>query len=71
MATVKLSDDFVNDAKATAIAMHRSVPKQIEHWARLGKIAEENPDLPISFVKDVLIGRQEVEAGDVTEYQFG
>ncbi len=71
MATVKLSDDFINDAKATAIAMHRSVPKQIEHWARLGKIAEENPDLPIGFVKDVLISMQEVEAGDVTEYQFG
>jgi hypothetical protein len=71
MATVNLSDDLINAAKATAISMHRSVPKQIEHWARLGKIAEENPDLPIVFVKDVLIGIQEVEAGDVTEYKFG
>ena len=71
MATVKLSDDFIDAAKPTAIAMHRSVPKQIEHWARLGKIAEENPDLPIGFVKDVLIGIQEVEVGDVTEYEFG
>jgi hypothetical protein len=71
MATVKLSDNLIDDAKATAIAMHRSVPKQIEHWARLGKIAEENPDLPIGFVKDVLISLQEVEAGDITEYRFG
>jgi hypothetical protein len=71
MATVKLSDDFIDDVKATAIAMHRSVPKQIEYWARLGKIAEENPDLPISFVKNVLISLQEVEAGDVSEYKFG
>jgi|CXWL01.1.fsa_nt_gi hypothetical protein len=71
MATIKLSDDFIDAAKATAIAMHRSVPKQIEHWARLGKIAEENPDLPIGFVKDVLIGLQEVEVGDVVEYDFG
>ena len=55
MATVKLSDDFICDVKVTAQAMHRSIPKQIEHWARLGKIAEENPDLPIGFVKDILI----------------
>ena len=39
--------------------------------ARLGKIAEENPDLPIGFVKDILISLQEVEAGEVSEYQFG
>jgi len=71
MATVKLSDDFIYDVKATAQAMHRSIPKQIEHWARLGKIAEENPDLPIGFVKDILISLQEVEAGEVSEYQFG
>jgi len=71
MATIKLSDALVNDAKATAVAMHRSIPKQIEHWARLGKIAEENPDLPIGFVKNILIGLQEVETGDVSEYKFG
>ncbi len=53
MATIKLSGDFIKDVKATAMAMHRSVPKQIEHWARLGKITEEKPDLPIGFVKDV------------------
>ena len=71
MATVKLSDDFIYVVKVTAQAMHRSIPKQIEHWARLGKIAEENPDLPIGFVKDILISLQEVEAGEVSEYQFG
>lgn len=70
MATVKLPDDFINDARITALAMHRSIPKQIEHWARLGKIAEENPDLPIGFVKDIFISLREVEAGEVSEYQF-
>ena len=71
MATVKLSDPFVNDAKAAAIAMHRSVPKQIEHWARIGKIVEENPDLPVNLINNILISLQEVEAGDVSEYEFG
>lgn len=33
---------------------------------QLGKLGEENPDLPIGFVKDVLVSLQEVEAGDVS-----
>jgi AraC-like DNA-binding protein len=44
-SVVKLSDDHINEARPYATAMHRSIPKQIEHWARLGKAAEENPDV--------------------------
>ena len=47
---LKLSDDLINLAKRYAVAAHRSVPKQIEYWARLGKAAEDNPDLPIHFL---------------------
>jgi len=68
---IKLSDDLVNDATLHAKAQHRTPPRQIEYWARIGKIAEENPDLPLGFVKDVLVGLEEVEAGDVSEYVFG
>ena len=31
---MKLSDDLIEDAKTVAAAEHRSVPKQIEYWAR-------------------------------------
>ncbi len=68
---IKLSDKLVDDAKLYAKAQHRTPPKQIEHWARLGKIAEENPDLPLSFINDALIGIEEVKAGKVSEYSFG
>jgi hypothetical protein len=68
---IKLSDELVNDATAHAKAQHRTPPRQIEYWARIGKIAEENPDLPLGFVKDILVGMEEAEAGDVTEYKFG
>ncbi len=57
---IKLSDDLVNDATVHAKAQHRTPPRQIEYWARIGKIAEENPDLPLGFVKDVLVGLEEV-----------
>jgi len=32
----------------------RSVSMQIEHWARIGKTADENPDLPYAFIEDAL-----------------
>ncbi|MFZ4055796.1 MAG: TA system antitoxin ParD family protein [Polynucleobacter sp.] len=68
---IKLSNLLVEDAKPYAQAMHRSVPKQIEYWARLGKVAEENPDLPISMLQDILVGIEEVKSGNLTPYRFG
>jgi hypothetical protein len=68
---IKLSDELVHEATAYAKAEHRSAPKQIEYWARIGKIADENPDLPLGFVKDVLVGMQEKEIGEISEYGFG
>jgi hypothetical protein len=49
----------------------RSAPKQIEYWSRIGKIAEENPDLPFNFIKELLVAQREAEEGQVTPYQFG
>lgn len=68
---IKLSDILIEDAKPYAQAMHRSVPRQIEYWARLGKLAEENPDLPVHLLQDMLIGMEEVKAGYLSEYHFG
>ena len=65
---VKLSDSLVDQAKRHAIIDQRSVPKQIEYWSRIGKIAEENPDLPFAMIRDILIADQEAPVG---EYQFG
>jgi len=70
MVTVELSNDFVNEAAIIATTMQRSLAMQIEHWAKLGKIAEENPDLPMAFVKDILVSLQQVETGDISEYKF-
>ncbi|MDD5296311.1 MAG: hypothetical protein PHU46_05300 [Rhodocyclaceae bacterium] len=68
---MKLSDDLVNAARPYATAMQRSVPKQIEYWARIGKSAEENPDLPLGFIIDTLVGIEEDRAGLGSEYKFG
>lgn len=68
---IKLSDELINDATINGKAQHRSPPKQIEYWARIGKIADENPDLSLSFIKGTLIGIEESKAGEVSEYEFG
>ncbi|MFT5133866.1 MAG: hypothetical protein ACI9SC_002339 [Gammaproteobacteria bacterium] len=68
---IKLSDKLVADATKHAKVFHRSPPKQIEYWANIGKTAEDNPDLPLRFVKDILIGLEEADTDEVTDYQFG
>ena len=65
---VKLSETLVEQARQYGNIEHRSVPKQIEHWSQIGKIAEENPDLPFSMIREILIADQEEPVG---EYEFG
>ncbi len=67
---VKLSDKLVEEAKRYAEISCRSVPGQIEYWSKVGKIAEENPDLPYEFIKDILLAMQEDDS-ELTEYKFG
>jgi hypothetical protein len=68
---LKLSDELIDLARPHAAAEHRSVPKQIEYWARLGKAVEDNPELPIQFIKDTLLAVAEANAGQISEYKFG
>lgn len=64
---VKLPKDLVEQAKLYSHIKHRSVPKQIEYWSQIGKIAQENPDLPFAMIRDTLIADQEPVIG---EYVF-
>lgn len=69
---IKLSDQLAQEAKLYATVAHRSVPKQIEYWSRIGKLAEENPDLPFSFIQETLLSVEESRnAENITEYEFG
>ncbi len=71
MATaVRISEALVNEAKRFSRIDHRSLAGQIEHWARMGKCAEENPDLPYSLIKEILIGIAELDQGEKSEYRF-
>jgi hypothetical protein len=72
MATaVRISEKLVDEAKKFSRVDHRSITGQIEHWARIGKCAEENPDLTYSLIKEILMGLEELEQGERSEYKFG
>ncbi len=65
---VKLPKSLVEEAKRIALAEHRSVPKQIEFYFRMARVAEENPELSFKLLREILIAQAD-EA--VEEYQFG
>ncbi|WP_446010392.1 TA system antitoxin ParD family protein [Candidatus Electrothrix sp.] len=68
---VKISNDLVVKAKVQSKVFKRSVAGQIEYWAKIGQIVEENPDLPLPFIQDILIGKEQVKSGQGTPYVFG
>ncbi len=68
LVNVKISAELVAEAKRYSHVYHRSLPKQIEYWSRIGKIAEENPDLTYALIQKILLAREET---DFEEYPFG
>ncbi len=73
MATtsIRLDQYLIEKATIMAKALNRTPPKQIEHWAKIGEIMENNPELPYEFVKDALIADAEKQAGKLESYDFG
>ncbi|KQC15073.1 MAG: hypothetical protein APR63_12800 [Desulfuromonas sp. SDB] len=68
---VRISEELLNEAKLVSKIEKRSITGQIEYWAKIGKIAEENPDLTYSLIKEILLGIRELDQGLMSEYQFG
>ena len=70
-ASIRIDQTLFEKASITAQASSRSVPKQIEHWAKIGEIMEDNPDLPYAFVKQAMLAKAEKDAGKLEPYEFG
>ncbi len=54
---IRINESIYDAAKQVARAECRSIPNQIEFWAKIGKVALENPDLPIEFVQELLVSK--------------
>lgn len=57
--SVRLRQDLVESARATAKAEFRTMQGEIEYWAMLGRAAVDSPELPISFIAQSLVSMAE------------
>lgn len=69
-SAIRISDDLINLARKVSKAENRSLTGQIEYWAKIGKLAEENPDLPFKLLREILYGLNEVKSGEFSEYHL-
>lgn len=58
-SSVRIDEDLVNAARDVAKAEFRTVQGQLEFWAKVGRAALDNPDLPASFIAETLMSMAE------------
>ena len=57
--SIRIDQTLYNQAKQDAAAEHRTIAGQVEYWAKLGRAALDNPDLPVSFIAESLASMAE------------
>lgn len=59
---VRMDKALFDSASIEGKAEFRSAAQQLNFWALVGKNALANPDLPVDFIRDILISKnQETE----------
>ena len=66
---IRIDDKLYEQAQQYAAAESRTAPLQVMYWARVGKAALDNPDLPIQFVCELLIAYERREACEPFEFE--
>lgn len=57
--SIRIGQELYEQARQDAAAEHRSIAGQVEFWARVGRAALDNPDLPVNFIAESLISLAE------------
>ena len=57
--SIRIDQTLYDQAKVDAAAEHRTIAGQVEFWARVGRAALDNPDLPVSFIAESLASMAE------------
>ncbi len=58
--SIHIDQKLYEQAQADAVAEHRSIAGQAEFWAKLGRTALDNPDLPVGFIAEALVSMAEL-----------
>jgi hypothetical protein len=57
--SIRIDHNLYEQAKADAAIEHRTIAGQVEFWAKVGRAALDNPELPVSFVAEALASLSE------------
>ena len=57
--SIRIDQKLYDQAKEDAAIEHRSIAGQVEYWAKIGRAALDNPDLPVSFIAESLASMAE------------
>lgn len=55
--SIRIDKELFDAATQDGKAEFRSAPQQINFWAKVGRNALANPDLPVDVVRDLLIAK--------------
>lgn len=58
-SSIRISRTLYDQARSAALTEHRTISGQVEYWARIGRAALDNPDLPVDFIAASLASLQE------------
>lgn len=57
--SIRIDQKLYDQARSEALAEHRTIAGQVEYWAKIGRAALDNPDLPVSFIAESLASMAE------------
>ncbi len=69
ITSVRLPGELKKKLVMKAKLEHRSLSNQIETSLQLAMAAEENPDLPLSFIKDIFQAKMEKAMGSALPFR--
>ncbi|MFA5522452.1 MAG: hypothetical protein WCY98_11830 [Castellaniella sp.] len=52
--SIRIDKTLYEQARSEALIEYRSISEQIEYWAQVGRVALDNPQLPVSFDAEFL-----------------
>ena len=63
VTSMRLPDDLKKKLQIRAKHDHRTLANEIESSLRLALVMQDNPDLPLQFIRDIVDARAEREMG--------
>jgi hypothetical protein len=67
---VKIDNNLILNAKTYGLSENRSAEQQIIFWIKIGKIAQDNPDLTYHDITELLLGLEQVRTGLTIPYKL-